>query len=68
MMNRDTSTPAERPDREPSASARSDEASPRKTPATDVQAEDAGTAASGTPAESAMKQEHKTSSERGARR
>ena len=43
----------------------------KKTPPTDMQAEDAGTAASGnegTAAESAMKQEHKTESERGSKR
>ncbi len=47
-------------------------ASPSTTPATDMQPEDAGTAASGnergTAAESAMKQEHKTQEEGGSRR
>lgn len=44
----------------------------RNTPGTDMQAEETGTASSGTSgtrpaAESAMKQEHKTSSESGSR-
>ena len=46
----------------------------RNTPGTDMQADDAGTASSGNegtghtnPAESVMKQEHKTPSEKGSR-
>jgi hypothetical protein len=46
----------------------------RNTPGTDMQSDDAGTASSGNegsghtnPAESVMKQEHKTSSEKGSR-
>ena len=48
-------------------------AQPRRTPSTDMQAEDAGTADSGqpedrgTPAEPAMKQTSKTESESGSR-
>ena len=46
---------------------------PNATPSTDMQSDDAGTAASGNgaranPADSAMKQEHKTDRERGSGR
>jgi hypothetical protein len=48
-------------------------ASPSRTPGSDMQSEDAGTPASGTggrgtAAESVMKQEHKTANESGSRR
>jgi hypothetical protein len=58
-------------DRQPGAgSADETDARDKKTPAPDMQPEDAGTAASGNEdaaAESAMKQEHKTNAERGAK-
>jgi hypothetical protein len=57
--------------REPGAGPGEADAGNKKTPAPDMQPEDAGTAASsdeGTAAEGAMKQEHKTEPERGSRR
>jgi hypothetical protein len=55
------------------ADTRNKQTTPNATPSTDMQSDDAGTAASGNggranPADSAMKQEHKTDSERGSGR
>jgi hypothetical protein len=57
--------------REPDAGTGEVDTKNKKTPPSDMQAEDAGTAASGnegTAAEGAMKQEHKTEGERGSKR
>jgi hypothetical protein len=68
MKSRDSTSPGSSRSERPDA-----EQTPTKTPSTDMQPEDSGTAASGTESrgtasESVMKQEHKTGPESGGGR